>query len=331
MSPYRGWPRLAAEWRSAMQRGKRSNRLLRRIQYTLLGYLLATACCLGQDKPRITAGLVGGITIAFTTEFDPPGYPPPPGGVSVGEAVDRFLVDKNGGVYFGYGVEVERLPGSGKLRVLFKPISPRIDQEMRHRWGGPLRPQTLPRFPSPQVIDDGDTIALTLLVNPQTGAKMVDKLHISTGGSGSSPAPSASRDFRLEDVQFRFNGYRLLVNGEVVAGGENSLLGISGSILGLFRPGQGTYVLSVLPRTGYAFEKLGVVTDNRLSFSHAGDKYEWISSSPILGIGSWNLWVLFDAGKEPKGLMGRRSVTDPSPAPEYRIGAAGTVSAFLKQ
>jgi len=58
-------------------------------------------------------------------------------------------------------------------------------------------------------------------------------------------------------------------------------------------PGRGRFLLSLSPYTGYPFQKAGVVRGFALWFSWNGDRYEWLSRSPITeSSGNWNLYVL---------------------------------------
>ena len=46
-------------------------------------------------------------------------------------------------------------------------------------------------------------------------------------------------------------------------------------------------------REGANFQKIGVAEGNKISFSYVGDKYEWVSSEPVIAFGGkWNIWVL---------------------------------------
>ncbi len=59
--------------------------------------------------------------------------------------------------------------------------------------------------------------------------------------------------------------------------------------------------MSPFQREGYAFQKIGTITNNKVTFSYAGDNYEIISQSPILGNGGkWHCWILFEPNYVPK-------------------------------
>src|SRR5260370_9445490 len=67
----------------------------------------------------------------------------------------------------------------------------------------------IPRYPPPQVIENGDTIALDLLVSPDGQQKVVDYLQISSTTATkttvvtSTNDNSEARDFSLNDVELR--------------------------------------------------------------------------------------------------------------------------------
>ena len=73
-------------------------------------------------------------------------------------------------------------------------------------------------------------------------------------------------------------------------------------------PGHGRVFLSLAPRPGYDFKKIGAVAGDRISFAIEGDRYEWISQgavatagpvAPFNNVQSWYVWVLHDADYRP--------------------------------
>ncbi len=279
---------------------------------------------------QVTATTANGISVRFTPTTEPKGASRlPEGGVIVGHGVDRFVVDREAGLYFGYNLAVEAVPGSRKLRVSVRPLSSSAERRLREmRSLTPLASAPLPAYPGAQFVEDGDTMALDLLVHEKTGVKIVDLLTISNAEPARQKMATAAPpplDFRLEDVELRMTDYRLLVNGQPVFSGA----GISGPLLGFFRPGRGTFVLSLVSRSGYSFQKAGAIAHDKVTFSVSGDTYEWISTSPVVGSGgNWNVWVLFEPGSEPRGVL--RTVSPASnDAAQYVIGAAGNVESFL--
>ena len=75
---------------------------------------------------------------------------------------------------------------------------------------------------------------------------------------------------------------------------------VAGTLVWFYVQGHGRFIFSLAPRDGYEFQKVGVVDGNRIEFIMGGDRYEWLSASPILsGGGAWNVWVLHDPKYSP--------------------------------
>ena len=67
-----------------------------------------------------------------------------------------------------------------------------------------------------------------------------------------------------------------------------------------------------------------MIRNNKLSFEFKGDKYEFVSKSPILGQGgNWNLWVMHDPSYKPNS----RKSKDPA----FAFGAAGKVEYLFQR
>jgi hypothetical protein len=65
-------------------------------------------------------------------------------------------------------------------------------------------------------------------------------------------------------------------------------------------PERGCFIISLVPRDGYSFEKIAVLDENKIAFTANGERYEWSSETPILpNGGTWNLWVLHDPNYTP--------------------------------
>jgi tetratricopeptide (TPR) repeat protein len=116
----------------------------------------------------------------------------PAGGVAIGEAalprsnsVSRVLWDRESGTYFGYRVEVERRDGARPFRVAFRALdASAVERELRQRGAcsgcpSPAPLGTLPRFPAPQLLAEGEALTLELLANPATGERILDVVKLS--------------------------------------------------------------------------------------------------------------------------------------------------------
>lgn len=222
--------------------------------------------------------------------------------------VHRVLVDAEGGFVFGYDLVVEPIAATKQFKVSVKPISAEFEEQLRSRRppatatnGAQPNLSTLPRPADAQLIDDGDAFALDLLVNPQTGVKIVDVVKVSFDRARLWSTPPRSiplRDFTLGNVELAVRDYKLTINGELVGGGRKPARGCAGALVWFYVPARGRFIFSLIPHEGYDFQKVGRIENNKISFTLGGDDYEWTSSAPVVGTsaGNWNLWVLHDAG-----------------------------------
>jgi hypothetical protein len=224
--------------------------------------------------------------------------------VDENHVVHRVLVDGSGTLIFGYDLVIEPLVNSRQFKVSVRPLDAEFEKRMRARQSSlsgraPLQmnASTLPGSTEAQIIDDGDGFSLDLLINPQTGVKIVDVVKASFDQARLWEAPRLPpvRDFTLDSVEMAVKDYKLYLNGRRVGGGRASQ-GFAGALIWFYVPDKGRFIFSLTPRPGYEFEKIARIEDNRISFSIGEDVYEWVSSTPIVGSGGkWNLWVLRDA------------------------------------
>jgi hypothetical protein len=77
-----------------------------------------------------------------------------------------------------------------------------------------------------------------------------------------------------------------------------------------YYPGQGRYVLSLVPHDG--FSKAGDIRDNVISFQGEGQQFEIRTMKLIVGssAGAWNLYVLHDPTFQPKEAGSVQFATD---------------------
>ncbi|HEX8422986.1 MAG TPA: hypothetical protein VF634_06225 [Pyrinomonadaceae bacterium] len=220
--------------------------------------------------------------------------------------VHRVLVDAEGNFVFGYDLVVEPVAVTKQFRVSVKPLSAEFEERLRARQPAaaakraPQTVSTLPREGGAQLIDDGDAFALDLLVNAQTGVKIVDVVKVSFDRAKLWSAPPRRsvplRDFTLGNVELAMRDYKLTINGELAGGGQKSSRGFAGALIWFYVPARGRFIVSLMPHEGYDFQKVGRIENNKISFKLGEDLYEWTSSAPVVGNGgNWNLWVLHDA------------------------------------
>jgi hypothetical protein len=220
--------------------------------------------------------------------------------------IHRVLSDADGDFVFGYDLTVEPLSDFKQFKVAVGPLSAEFAEQLRAGKTGAgrsLRPNisihTISRSTEGELIDDGDAFALDLLINQQTGVKIVDMVKVSFDRAKLFESPDGDqypiRDFTLANVELAVRDYKLLVNDEQVAGGKPTR-GCEGALVWFYVPGKGRFIFSLIPHQGYDFRKIGVIEDNKISFALGSDRYEWVSSAPIVGNGgNWNVWVLVDS------------------------------------
>jgi hypothetical protein len=329
-----------------------------------LSCALAAATAQEAEPPARRFTLLNGTRVVFSPQVEP--------GDAAGRlssrvqlsdlnAINRVLLDEARGVYFGYTVRVEPIAHSNKFRVTFTPLrqeearrltnSPdirRLDKTLvasrstlgeKKNEGGAEEADEGPRYPAPQVIEDGDTIALDVLVNPTTGAKLADRITVSSRDAAQSDKAGGARrarDFSLGDVELKVSEYQVLANGKQLTA-KAAPSGVAGPLVWIYIPGRGRFAFSISPRPEHKFEQTGVVEENKILFSYKGEQFEWRSKEPILSVaggGSFNLYVRHDPHFKPK--IGRRA----SPAgdgllPEADedcclVGAADSLEALLQ-
>ena len=292
----------------------RSKNLIRSLCLILL--LCAATGVKAQEskKQQLIIPMKGGYFVAFTTDAEPSNARALSS--SFAEAyfqshtIRRVFVDSGSDFFFGYDLIVEPLADAKQFRVSVRPLSAEDEKDLRARTSFKTRhihpdysAAILSRASVPQVIDDGDAFALDVLVNPQTGGKIVDLVQVSFDQSKLREAPvseSPPRDYTLADVELNISNYKLLVNGEMVAGARRTG-GCAGPLVWFHLPGKGRFIFSLTPHPGYDFRKVAAIEHNKISFNWDGTRYEWFSSSPIIGNGgNWNLWVTRDADYIPE-------------------------------
>ncbi len=267
----------------------------------------------------------GGLTVRIKTETAPLDSTNSIRGsvVYIGtteNTMHRLITDRKNKLYFGYDIVVTPQTETNKFVLSFKPLSinpsnfVNIDN---------LAAQVLPKYPDDILVEDGDTITLELLENPQTKVKISDVIKIATGNSKDGDFFSErkpARDFTIDDVELQLSNLQVFVNGEKIGKGGG---GVSGANIYFYFQDKGRFIMSPFLRKGFNFQKIGVIENNKISFTFNGDNYKFVSSSPVLGSGGkWNVWVLHDSKY--------RSSFQLSPSSPYEYGAADIIESLFK-
>ena len=306
--------------------------------------------------------LSNGITVVVKTQITPSESKKSLGNIyssNSGNVIHRILTDRENKIYFGYDLSLEKAE-DGKFRVSIKPLSKTPDALMnnsryfsnqsmgraksaasqvsrvsvgRGRSGQGVRfnnpdysgftEESLPNYPEDFVVSDGDTISLDILENPKTNTKITDVITISSKSQNFqyfSGDDKPIRDFSINDVYLRLENPDVYVNDKKYETRST----VAGNINWIYIDGKGRFIFSFKPHAGYNFQKIGTIKNNELTFNYNGDKYKFISRSPILGQGgNWNLWIMHDPEYQPAYEMSEQS--------PFVFGAAGKVDYLFER
>lgn len=282
----------------------------------LLNFLLPTSTNGQQEGNPLVVSLPKGGFAAFKIEVSSLHLPfalrkesdilPPPftPRVITGEdnVLHRLLVDEQGRFVFVYDLVITNLESPKRFGISARGLDPAFEKALREQNpaafsnGASLNLPTLARATEQQTVADGETVALDLLINESLGVKVVDYVTVASERLLLSPPhPSRSpRDFGVYNVELTIKNYQLYVDTRPVVT-SRGLRNCTGALVWFSLPGRGRFIFSLVPYQGYDFRKVGVIEDNKISFTWKGVNYDWISRDAIVGSGGfWNLWVMHD-------------------------------------
>ena len=191
-------------------------------------------------------------------------------------AIRRSVRDNFRQIEMSYTMTLERMPASTTFRVTFRDA------------GVPM--------PVPQVLRDGETIALELAADARSGRRLVDYIRVGTGSM--KPRLEPARDVYAEDAELTLAQPRLRINGEERPA-ANLASPVSGPVVWLDIPGQGRYQLSFKPRADQGFQRAGEAAESSLVFSVDGDTIRIDCADRIAtGSGTNNIYARKDTPGE---------------------------------
>jgi hypothetical protein len=249
--------------------------------------------------------------------------------------VHRVMLDRTRKVYFGYDARIGH-GGRGAFRdgrpdermfwFEFGPLT--MTPELERIIGSDAKSWKMlpsPRFPKNPMILPGEALELPLLTNDTWGQKLIDyvtvqdpqpiRQQLENGPRQFSFAPGTPRDFTAADVELRLdqpvvrapisrpNGndahpdvarwIRMGGLGNYRVAGE-----ATGSIVWIYVPNRGRFLLSLMPRG--EFRQAGTVRGTSLTFTVDGNTYGATAASTIVpGQAAFNLYVLHQPGWKP--------------------------------
>ena len=280
----------------------------------LIHCFAAVASAQTTAKRQVVLQVSNGGFVAFRSETSAPGSKPDGRSLAAllnslaftGEdrIIHRVLTDAQQNVVFGYDLRVSADPITRKFSVTVLPADEAFRQTFLKDSNPPRSNNSFATFPNsttPQTLDDGDAVSLELLVNQESGVKIVDVVSVTFDRAilRENNYDAVPKDFTLDAVALAIRNYELTINGTLV-GKSKSSIGCNGSLLWFYIPDRGRFIFSLVPRDGYDFEKIAVLNENKIEFTVNGERYEWASSASILPHGgTWNLWVLHDTDYTP--------------------------------
>jgi hypothetical protein len=225
----------------------------------------------------------------------------------------RILVNRAAHTYLGYELvlEPQEQPDTYLLTLgelgttpldVAATYAPRLPQ------GPPAEPFTMLKpaaLPAPQLVHEGQTVAIDLITEPTAGERLIDDIHIVRLHPISAPrVPTASgdaRDFLATDAEFEIFEPRATLNGKVqTASGPASLHDVRSALPWFYFPDHGRFILSLTPRTRLGFQKAGEVRGGRITFTLDDDSVKVESIRPVAsGHGVYNIYVLHEPDWEP--------------------------------
>jgi len=107
---------------------------------------------------------------------------------TTGDTYHRWIVDDSKRGYFGYDINAEPVQNSDRIRVTIGPLTlttDQLDAGSETKRLSAFQFLVLPRYPPPLIVENGDTIALDLLVRADGKQKIVDYIEISYKSLGS--------------------------------------------------------------------------------------------------------------------------------------------------
>ena len=218
--------------------------------------------------------------------------------------IGSFLINISTGTFIGYTLVIERLPDPKKLKITIKPPPEDTGDSLRNNIFGKLLELKWPNkpnftvappasYPEPIVINFTDLIKIPLWVKAGTEWGVVgDQIRFAID------RPKPAREFTLDDVALKLTDSRLIINGEIRSGERE--IDIVAPLPSFYVAGKGLFIISIRPREGHNFQKIGVAEGNKISFSYGGDKYEWVGHDPVIASGgNWDIWVLLETDYQP--------------------------------
>lgn len=243
--------------------------------------------------------------------------------VAPGTGTFRRILRLSDGRAIIYEIIVKRLDDGRRFEVSLGPWMP--TQEAARALGvDPARVEAnfLGSYSAPLTVEDGDTLALDVLVNPRTGVKLVDYFRITARPpvvrASLGDLSAAARQIGIRDVELSVENFELLCNGNSVYASKG---GVTGRFIWIDVPQTGRFIFSLSPGGEEdGFRRAAYVTRRQIIFVGGADKYEWVSERPVVpASGVFHLWVRFEPAFTPP------PTAPPQNGNAFSVGAADSL------
>jgi hypothetical protein len=200
-------------------------------------------------------------------------------------------------------------PTPATRKIVFAPVDVASIRDGLQAVAGdlPLNPAPLPKYPPPQTVSSGDSIAMDLMTSPDGSERIVDYIKFSFAGKPPQPEiadAAPPRDFTIDDgpIVVDLSPPAVAVDGKKFDGPVLVYPPQNGRTLWAYFPGQGRFVLSLAARA--ELKKAGAVRGKRILFTWEGHAYEIRTVEPVAGVErAWNLYVTRDAAYLPRSAL----------------------------
>ena len=177
-------------------------------------------------------------------------------------------------------------------------------------------------LPEPKIVHDGDIVSIELMTDATTGYKLIDDITIQPptqrpmiglaiqpsvltaarqpGGPAVPKVDGPARDFSAADLEMRLTQPRITLNGTTQSTLNRLSPNVIGSLVWVYLPGRGRYILSLVPRPELKFQKAGEVRGSTIAFTLGGDAITLECRNEIVPVRApYNLYALRDPEWEP--------------------------------
>jgi hypothetical protein len=263
--------------------------------------------------------LASGISLRYKTVIEPPlkssAFAPKGLGFNVSaNTMHNFIYDDSAQSYFRYDMTVSESAAADQRTVVFSAMTGLRDALHAVAGTMPLNAAPLPKYPPPQVVQDGDTIALDLMISADGKERIVDYIQFEFAPKPEPPPPAATaapQDFTLDDGPMNFPvdpPDAVTINRQKFLESVVVLAAQRGATMWVYLPGHGRYILSLAPHAGFA--RSGTLRAGAIEFSSSGVECAMHFPKPIAGRDkARNLYVLHDPRYLPRSAMVKVAVT----------------------